>query len=47
VTLPADAARTLALTGGVPSSLWESLAWIVGILAVFIPLSVWRYRRMS
>jgi hypothetical protein len=47
VTLTADAARTLALTGGVPSSLWESLAWIVGILAVFIPLSVWRYRRMS
>jgi ABC-type multidrug transport system permease subunit len=47
VTLTADAARTLALRGGVPSSLGESLAWIVGILAVFVPLSVWRYRRMS
>jgi len=47
VTLTADAARTLALTGGVPDSLWGSLAWIVGILAVFVPLSVWRYRRMS
>jgi ABC transporter DrrB family efflux protein len=47
VTLTADAARTLALYGGVPSSLGESLAWIVGILAVFVPLSVWRYRRMS
>jgi ABC transporter DrrB family efflux protein len=47
VTLTADAARTLALSGGVPSSLWESLAWVAGILAVFIPLSVWRYRRMS
>jgi ABC transporter DrrB family efflux protein len=47
VTLTADAARTLALYGGVPSSLWESLAWIAGILAVFVPLSVWRYRRMS
>ena len=22
-------------------------AWIGGLLAVFIPLSVWRYRRMS
>jgi hypothetical protein len=43
VTLIADAARTLTLTGGVPGS----LAWIVGILAVFVPLSVWRYRRMS
>jgi len=47
VTLTADAARTLAHTGGIPSSLGESLAWIAGILAVFIPLSVWRYRRMS
>jgi ABC-2 type transport system permease protein/oleandomycin transport system permease protein len=47
VTLTADAARTLALTGGVPASLGESLAWIAAILAVFVPLSVWRYRRMS
>jgi ABC transporter DrrB family efflux protein len=47
VTLTANAARTFALEGGVPSSLAGSLAWIVGILAVFVPLSVWRYRRMS
>src|SRR4051794_27440888 len=47
VTLTADAARTLALTGGVPDSLAGSLAWIVGILALFVPLSVWRYRKMS
>ena len=47
VTLTADAARTLALSRGVPSSLGESLAWIAGILAVSVPLSVWRYRRMS
>ena len=47
VTLTANAARTFALTGGVPGSLAGSLAWIVGILAVFVPLSVWRYRRMS
>jgi hypothetical protein len=47
VTLTADAARTLALTGGVPNSLWASLGWIVGIVALFVPLSVWRYRRMS
>jgi ABC transporter DrrB family efflux protein len=47
VTLTADAARTLALTGGVPDSLGGSLAWIAGILALFVPLSVWRYRRMS
>jgi ABC transporter DrrB family efflux protein len=47
VTLVADAARTFASTGGIPDSLGWSLAWIVGILAVFVPLSVWRYRRMS
>jgi ABC transporter DrrB family efflux protein len=47
VTLTADAARTLALTGGVPDSLAGALAWIVGIVAVFVPLSVWRYLRMS
>jgi ABC transporter DrrB family efflux protein len=47
VTLTADAARTLALTGGVPSSLGGALAWIVGIVVVFVPLSVLRYRRMS
>jgi oleandomycin transport system permease protein len=47
VTVTADAARSLALTGGVPDSLGAALAWIVGILALFVPLSVWRYRRMS
>jgi ABC transporter DrrB family efflux protein len=47
VTLTANAARTLALTGGVPDSLGGALGWIGGIVALFVPLSVWRYRRMS
>jgi ABC-2 type transport system ATP-binding protein len=47
VTLTANAARSLALVPGVPASLGEALAWVAGLLAVFIPLSVWRYRRMS
>jgi ABC-2 type transport system permease protein/oleandomycin transport system permease protein len=47
VTLTADAARTYALEGGVPDSLAGATAWIVGLLAIFIPLCVWRYRRMS
>jgi ABC-type multidrug transport system permease subunit len=47
VTLAANASRALALTGGAPASAEESLAWIAGLLALFIPLSVWRYRRMS
>ena len=46
VTVTADAARSLALFG-TPASLGTAAAWIGGLLAVFIPLSVWRYRRMS
>src|SRR3954452_21093262 len=47
VTLTADTARSYALTGGAPSTLGGTAAWIGGLLAVFIPLCVWRYRRMS
>jgi ABC transporter DrrB family efflux protein len=46
VTVTATAARSLALYG-TPASLGAAAAWIAGLLAVFIPLSVWRYRRMS
>ena len=47
VTLTANAARSLALVPGTPSSLGGAVAWIAGLLVVFIPLSVWRYRRMT
>src|SRR5256885_3741561 len=47
VTLTANTARSYALVGGVPGSLAATAAWILGLLAVFIPLCVWRYRRMS
>jgi ABC-2 type transport system permease protein/oleandomycin transport system permease protein len=46
VTVTADAARSFALYG-TPGSLGAAAAWTGGLLAVFIPLSVWRYRRMS
>jgi ABC-2 type transport system ATP-binding protein len=46
VTVTADAARSFALFG-TPASLGAAAAWIGGLLAVFIPLSVWRYRRVS
>jgi len=46
VTVTADAARSLALFG-TPASLGAAAAWIGGLLAVFIPLSVWRYRQIS
>ncbi|MCA9343107.1 ABC transporter permease [Candidatus Saccharibacteria bacterium] len=44
ITFAVDAARQLAL--GIPSNgaIWKLLLWILGILAVFIPLSIWRYR---
>jgi ABC transporter DrrB family efflux protein len=47
VTLTANSARTYALDGGVPASLGGAAAWIIGLLVVFVPLCVWRYRRMS
>ena len=41
------ATQTDALTGGVPGSLAGSAQWIVGILALVMPRSVWGYRKMS
>ena len=46
VTLTTNTARSLALTG-MPTSLGPTVAWIGGLLAVSVPLCVWRYRRMS
>jgi len=46
VTLTANAARGYALDG-VPHSLAGATAWILALLIGFIPLCVWRYRRMS
>jgi ABC-2 type transport system permease protein/oleandomycin transport system permease protein len=47
ITFAANAGRDLAL--GIPShgALWKLLMWIAGILVVFIPLSVWSYRRRA
>jgi ABC-2 type transport system ATP-binding protein len=47
VTLTANTARGYALDPGRPPSLVDALIWIAALLAVFIPLCVWRYRRMS
>jgi ABC transporter DrrB family efflux protein len=46
VTVTADAARSLALFG-TPAWLGAAAAWTGGLLAVFIPLSVRRYRGIS
>ena len=47
VTAAADTARALAIGGNVWSSLWQLLAWVGGILLVFIPLCVRKYRRLQ
>ena len=47
VTATADAARALAIGGDVWSSLWQVIAWVVGILLVFVPLCVRKYRRLQ
>ena len=42
-----DAVRALLLDQPVGSHGWQALAWCLGILAVFIPLSVSLYRRVA
>ena len=47
VTVSADAARALSIGGDAAGPVLQTLLWTIGILAVFIPLCVWRYRRMD
>lgn len=47
VTLSADAARSLSIGGELAAPLLGTAAWSAAILLVFVPLSVWRYRKMT
>jgi ABC-2 type transport system permease protein/oleandomycin transport system permease protein len=47
ITHIVDALRALALGIPLGDDLWLSLVWIVGIVAVFLPLSVRAYKRVS
>lgn len=56
VTVVVEALRALALGGNTATGLqggttlthvWQAVAWIVGILVVFVPLAVRRYRRTA
>ncbi len=47
VSVTIDAVRSLFLGGPVSSSLLQSLAWCLGLLAVFAPLAVGIYRRSA
>jgi ABC transporter DrrB family efflux protein len=45
VTLMVNAVRALLLGTPIGDNGWQALAWSVGILVVFIPVSIWLYGR--
>src|ERR671937_1062752 len=45
VSVTASAARALTLGTPATSDALQALAWVAGILLVFVPIAVWRYRR--
>lgn len=45
VTITVDAVRQLFLGQPAATRVWQTLAWMVAILVIFVPLSVWRFRR--
>jgi ABC-2 type transport system permease protein/oleandomycin transport system permease protein len=47
ITYTVDAIRALCVGQPTFSPLWHSLAWMAGLLVVFVPLSVVRYRRVT
>jgi ABC-type multidrug transport system permease subunit len=47
VTVTVDAARNLVLDQAIGWSVVGSIAWSLGLIAVFGPLAVRRYRRAS
>jgi ABC-2 type transport system permease protein/oleandomycin transport system permease protein len=47
VTIVISEMRSLALGGPLALHAWQSAAWLIGIVAVFVPLAVRAYRRAS
>jgi ABC transporter DrrB family efflux protein len=47
VSVTTQAVRTLVLGGSAGPDVLRALAWMAGILLVFVPLSVWRYQRSA
>ncbi len=47
VTAAVNATRALMLGGPTATYVWQSLAWSIGIVAVFAPLAIRRYRRVA
>ncbi len=47
ITYVVDVVRALSLGIPLGNELWYALAWIAGLLIVFIPLAVYQYRKIS
>lgn len=47
ITYTVNVVRALSLGTPMGNDLWYSLAWIAGILIVFVPLAVSRYRKIT
>lgn len=45
VTQAVNAARSFALGTPMNGAFWHLMLWIAGILIIFVPLSIWRYRK--
>ena len=46
-TITVDAMRSLWLGAPAGNNVWGAVAWSLGIIAVFAPLAVARYRRAA
>jgi len=46
VSVTVDALRALTLGGPTSTHMWQALAWMAVILALFVPLAIRRYRRL-
>jgi ABC transporter DrrB family efflux protein len=47
ITVTVNALRVLCLGGPTAAPVWHALAWIAGLLAVTVPLAVFRYQRTA
>jgi len=47
ISLVIGAVHGLLLNRPDASIIWQALAWLVGLLVVFIPLSIWAYGRRT
>lgn len=47
ITVTVNSVRALSLGLPIGDNIWQSIAWMIGILAVFVPLAIFRYRKVT